>query len=140
MPTQLNEAAGSVLTKKIEDLDIKVHAGVKIQEVLLEDGKVVGIRVFEKGANEPCDLKVDMVVVSCDVQPRDELAKKIGFELGGRGGVRDNSSLQSSDPSIYAIGEVASIGGTFCYGLWAPGVEQAEALVANLTAPASVEV
>ena len=43
MPTQVNEAAGSVLTKKIEDLDIKVHAGVKIQEVLLEDGKVVGI-------------------------------------------------------------------------------------------------
>ena len=29
--------------------------------------------------------------------------------------------------------------GAMVYGLWAPGVEQAEALVANLTAPASVE-
>jgi nitrite reductase (NADH) large subunit len=134
MPTQLNETAGLVLTKKIEALDIKVHAGIKIQEVVLEEGRVAGIKIVEKGASEPSILKTDMVVVSCGVRPRDELAKQCGLELGGRGGVKVDSGLQSSDPSIYAIGEVAAIGGTFCYGLWAPGVEQADTLVQNLVA------
>jgi len=132
MPTQLNEAAGRVLMQKIEALDIKVHAGVKIQEVVHEGGKVVGIKVLEKGAEEPVTIEVDVVVVSCGVRPRDELAKGCGLEIGGRGGVKVDKGLRSSDPSIYAIGEVASIGGTFCYGLWAPGVEQADTLVKNL--------
>jgi nitrite reductase (NADH) large subunit len=132
MPTQLNETAGLVLTKKIEDLDIKVHAGVKIQEVVHEGGKVVGIKVIERGAEEPTIIEVDIVVVSCGVRPRDELAKACGLEMGGRGGVKVDTGLCSSDPDIYAIGEVAAIGGSFCYGLWAPGVEQAEVLVKNI--------
>merc|ERR1740116_214718 len=132
MPTQLNESAGRVLMQKIEALDIKVHAGVKILEVVHEEGKVVGIKVLEKGAEEPTTIEVDVVVVSCGVRPRDELAKGCGLEIGSRGGVKVDQGLRSSDPSIYAIGEVASIGGTFCYGLWAPGVEQADTLVKNL--------
>jgi len=132
MPTQLNEAAGKVLTRKIEALGIKVHAGVQIKEVLLEDGRTVGLRIVEHGATEATVLDVDIVVVSCGVRPRDELAKQCGLELGARGGVKVDSSLFSSDPKICAIGEVAAIGGSLCYGLWAPGVEQAEALVRNL--------
>ena len=42
MPTQLNEAAGRVLTKKIEALGIQVHAGVQLQEVVLQDGQACG--------------------------------------------------------------------------------------------------
>jgi len=141
MPTQLNELGGTVLTDKIKDLGIQVHVGVQIKEVVLgEDGKVTGIRILQKGADEPIVLDVDMVIVSCGVRPRDELAKQCGLELGGRGGVKVDSSLRSSDENIYAIGEVAAIGGNLCYGLWAPGVEQAGALVKNLVdGPGSAE-
>merc|ERR1719333_592915 len=59
MPTQLNATAGTVLAKKIEALDIRVHIGVKILEVVLSDGKVVGIKVVEKGAEEPTIIEVD---------------------------------------------------------------------------------
>merc|ERR1719190_347227 len=90
------------------------------------------MKVIEKGAEEAVTIDVDVVVVSCGVRPRDELAKGCGLEIGGRGGVKVDAGLRSSDPSIYAIGEVAAIGGSFCYGLWAPGVEQAEVLVKNL--------
>jgi len=132
MPTQLNEAGGSALTKKIEALDIQVHCGVKIQEVVHDGGKVVGVKIIEKGASEPTIIDVDLVVVSCGVRPRDELARGCGLEMGSRGGVTVDGGLRTSDPSIYAIGEVAAIGGSFCYGLWAPGVEQADVLVRNL--------
>ena len=58
----------------------------------------------------------------------------------GRGGVKVDGGLRTADPSIYAIGECAPIGGSFCYGLWAPGVEQAEVLVKNLVdGPGSAE-
>ena len=35
--------------------------------------------------------------------------------------------MRSSDPNIYAVGEVASYEGGMVYGLWKPGMEQAEA-------------
>eukprot|EP00439_Symbiodinium_sp_Y106_P087319 s181_g45.t1 len=133
MPTQLNQEAGKALERKISSLGIHVHSGAKIHEAVLDDGgKVKGLKFIPNGETEPIILDVDMVVVSCGVRPRDELARGCGLELGGRGGVKVDSSLCSSDPSIYALGEVASIGGMFCYGLWAPGVDQAEALVKNL--------
>ena len=140
MPTQLNEAAGSVLTKKIEDLGVHVHCGVQIRRVVLDgSNKVTGIEFLDKGAEESTVLETDMIIVSCGVRPRDELARQSGLELGARGGVKVNAGLQSSDKDIYAIGEVASIGGSFCYGLWAPGVEQAETLVQNLQEPGKAE-
>ena len=42
------------------------------------------------------------------------------------GGVKVDGCLRSSDPNIYAVGEVASHDG-MVYGLWKPGSEQAEA-------------
>merc|ERR1719223_1761483 len=140
MPAQLNKTAGTVLAKKIEALDIRVHIGVKILEVVLSGEKVVGIKIIENAEEEPTILEVDMVVVSCGIRPRDELAKGCGLELGGRGGVKVDSGLRTADPSIYAIGECASIGGNFAYGLWAPGVEQAEVVVKNFVdGPGSAE-
>eukprot|EP00403_Amphidinium_massartii_P032789 CAMPEP_0178435172 /NCGR_PEP_ID=MMETSP0689_2-20121128/33794_1 /TAXON_ID=160604 /ORGANISM="Amphidinium massartii, Strain CS-259" /LENGTH=1070 /DNA_ID=CAMNT_0020057243 /DNA_START=47 /DNA_END=3259 /DNA_ORIENTATION=+ len=133
MPTQLNEGAGRALERKISNLGINVHSGAKIQEAVLdESGKVKGLKFIPNGEMDPIVLDVDMVVVSCGVRPRDELARGCGLEVGGRGGVKVDSGLKSSDPNIYALGEVASIGGVFCYGLWAPGVDQADALVQNL--------
>ena len=55
-----------------------------------------------------------------------------GIEVGERGGVAVNDLLQTSDPSIYAIGEVALHGGMI-YGLVAPGYEMAETVATNLT-------
>ena len=75
MPAQLNKTAGTALAKKIEALDIRVHIGVKILEVVLSGEKVVGIKIIENGDEEPTILEVDMVVVSCGIRPRDELAK-----------------------------------------------------------------
>merc|ERR1740121_2731938 len=73
-----------------------------------------------------------MVCICTGVRPRDELAKACGIEMGGRGGVKVNQQLQSSDERIHACGEVASIEGGMCYGLSAPGREQGKILVENL--------
>ena len=77
-----------------------------------------------------------MVVVSAGIKPRDELARACGLTVGQRGGVVVDDHLRTSDPDIFAIGEVALHGGMI-YGLVAPGYEMAEIAAANLTGQAA---
>lgn len=112
-------------------MGIKVHTGVKILEILSgPEGGVMGVKLFEDG--EETILEVGLVCVSAGVRPRDELAKAAGLKLGGRGGVHVDEKQRSSDASVWAVSEVASIGGGMCYGLSAPGRHQAQVCVYNL--------
>jgi nitrite reductase (NADH) large subunit len=74
-----------------------------------------------------------MVVVSAGIKPRDDLARACGLMVGQRGGVVVDDHLRTSDPDIFAIGEVALYGGMI-YGLVAPGYEMAEVAAANIAA------
>jgi nitrite reductase (NADH) large subunit len=66
-----------------------------------------------------------MLVISAGIKPRDELGRVSGLEVGVRGGIVVNNKMQSSDPYIYAIGEVA-LYNHMIYGLVAPGYEMAD--------------
>ena len=125
MPRQVDDAGSRILAKKIESLGVQIHLNKATKEVI-GDGRVEGM-TFTDGES----LQVDMIIVSAGIRPRDELARDSGIEVGERGGVRVNDHLQSSDPDVYAIGEVALHGG-LVYGLVAPGYEMAEVVAANL--------
>ena len=112
--------------QKIESLGVRVHLNKGTKEILGE-GFVSGL-LFNDGEK----LDVEMVIVSAGIRPRDELAKECGLALGERGGVIVDSQLQTSDPDIYAIGEVALHSGMI-YGLVAPGYTMAEIVAKNLT-------
>eukprot|EP00438_Fugacium_kawagutii_P000319 Skav210720 [mRNA] locus=scaffold849:126166:132084:+ [translate_table: standard] len=66
-------------------------------------------------------LEVDVLIISCGIRPRDELARDCELELGQRG----------------PAWAVASYEGTMVYGLWKPGAEQAEVLAATLGSPSA---
>ncbi len=125
MPRQIDDAGSRILVDKIEALGVRVHLNKSTEEVL-GNGKVEGMRF--KDAEQ---LDVDMIIVSAGIRPRDELAREANIEVGERGGVLVNDHLQTSDPDIFAIGEVALHGGMI-YGLVAPGYEMAEIVAANL--------
>jgi len=63
-------------------------------EVLLESGKKVSCQ---------------MVLLSIGVRPDVAFLEGSGLALGERGGLRVNSRLQTSDPSIYAIGDATEV-------------------------------
>jgi len=126
MPRQLDQQASDLLIKKIESLGIKVHLGKNSKEVFGDDG-MEGIE-FHDGEI----LNVDMLVISAGIRPRDELAIKAGILTGSRGGVEVNRKMETSDPSIYAIGEVALYNNGI-YGLVAPGYEMAGVAVDQIT-------
>jgi NAD(P)H-dependent nitrite reductase large subunit/NAD(P)H-dependent nitrite reductase small subunit len=125
MPRQVDDAGSKLLVKKIEQLGVSVHLNKATKEVL-GDGSVSGI-TFTDGST----LDVEMVVVSAGIRPRDELARDCELTLGPRGGVMVDDHLRTSDPEIFAIGEVAAHAG-FTYGLVKPGYEMAEIMAANL--------
>lgn len=51
----------------------------------------------------------DMVVLGLGVRPETGLAKGAGLEIGERGGIRVNAQMQTSDPSIYAVGDAIEV-------------------------------
>jgi nitrite reductase (NADH) large subunit len=126
MPRQIDEAGSRALVGKINALGVQVHLNKNTKEIL-GNGKVEGM-AFVDGAQ----LDVQMIVVSAGIKPRDDLARSCGLTVGPRGGVSVDDYLRTSDPDIYAIGEVALHRGMI-YGLVAPGYEMAEIAAANLT-------
>jgi nitrite reductase (NADH) large subunit len=126
MPRQIDDTGSKVLVGKINALGVQVHLGKNTKEIL-GNGKVEGMAFADGG-----ELDAKMIVVSAGIKPRDELARACGLTVGQRGGVVVDDHLRTSDPDIYAVGEVALYGG-MVYGLVAPGYEMAEIAAANLT-------
>ena len=50
-------------------------------------------------------IDCDMVICAIGVKPEVDLARAAGLDIGARGGILVNPQLQTSDPSIYAIGD-----------------------------------
>jgi len=119
MPRQLDKGASDMLQSKIEELNIGIHLN-KATQYIDGENSIKGMMF----ANDEL-LKVDMLVISAGIKPRDELARVSGLVVGERGGVLVNNTMQTSDPFIYAIGEVA-LYNQMIYGLVAPGYEMAD--------------
>lgn len=78
-------------------------------ELILGDG----IEGFEEGANHITAklksgrlLETGLVILSIGVRPESGLAKDAGIELGPRGHIKVNAWQLTSDPDIYAVGDV----------------------------------
>ncbi|MGK3947638.1 NAD(P)/FAD-dependent oxidoreductase [Microbacterium sp. K2] len=54
---------------------------------------------------------VDLVVLAVGVRPRDELARNASIGVGPRGGIVVDERCTTSDPRVFAIGDVASFEG-----------------------------
>lgn len=54
-------------------------------------------------------LQADFVVMSVGVRPENKLAVDADLEVGPRGGIQVNQSMQTSDPDIYAVGDAVEI-------------------------------
>jgi NADPH-dependent 2,4-dienoyl-CoA reductase/sulfur reductase-like enzyme/rhodanese-related sulfurtransferase len=67
------------------------------------DGRL--IVVAESGATLPADL----VILAIGVRPETELAKAAGLPIGARGGIVVDEQMRTSDPHIWAVGDVVEV-------------------------------
>jgi len=125
MPRQIDEAGSDILQRQLESLGLQIHLSKSTQQITGDD-TITGM-LFADGSH----LDVDMLVISAGIRPRDELAKTAGLDTHLRGGIIVDNFLQTSDPTIFAIGECAVVH-QMIYGLVAPGYEMAEVVAARL--------
>jgi NADPH-dependent 2,4-dienoyl-CoA reductase/sulfur reductase-like enzyme/rhodanese-related sulfurtransferase len=54
-------------------------------------------------------LAADLVILGVGVRPENKLAVNAGLDVGQRGGIRVSETMQTSDPSIWAVGDAVEI-------------------------------
>jgi NADPH-dependent 2,4-dienoyl-CoA reductase/sulfur reductase-like enzyme/rhodanese-related sulfurtransferase len=97
----LDPEMAAPIAKTLESSGIRVRTG---QSVLGFEPTDQGIRAKLSNGET---IQADMVILSIGVRPESQLAREAGLELGERGHIRVNAFLQTSDPKIYAAGDVA---------------------------------
>ena len=130
MPLQVDAGGGALLERLVTEMGLTVHTGVSTAGITpTVDGLSVEL-------SDGSTIDAALLVFSAGVRPRDELAREAGLEVAERGGVLVDTGCLSSDPAVYAIGEVAAVEGR-CYGLVGPGYATAEVAADRLLAGSS---
>lgn len=116
LPRQLDARAGELLREYLERLGLHVlldsepaslrSAAGRLDTIVLSDGAALGS---------------DLFLVAAGISPLVELARTAGLDT--RRGVVVDDELRTSDPGVFAVGDLAEHDGRI-YGLWPAAVEQ----------------
>jgi len=123
LPRQLDIQGSSLLKTEIEKMGMKVHLGLATEEILGQD-EMKGLKF--KGGQK---LEADMAIVAAGIRPEIELGKEAGLETDR--GLVVNDFLQSSDPKIFAAGDILQHGGKI-YGIIPATFAQARLAASNI--------
>lgn len=123
MEKQLDKPAGLLLEKAIKDRGINVLTSANTAEI---NGEVYVTGVTLKDGTS---IPADIVVMAVGIKPATALAESAGISVNR--GIDVNDQMQTSDQSIYALGECVEHKG-ICYGLVAPLYDMAKVLANSL--------
>lgn len=126
---QLDARSSKFLLAYLEGLGIHVLTEAEVvagQRAGDESDRVASVTLGD-GHVLPCDL----LLVAAGIRANLELAAEMGLEL--KQGVVVDDLMRTSDPHIFAAGDVAEYDGKL-YGLWPVAVTQAEVAAANAVA------
>ncbi len=114
MQVSLVELADQVMGPADREMTAMLHSEIRMQGVDLRLGQ--SVNGFEKNGEKlkvilssGDKLSVDVVIMAIGVRPETGLAKNAGIELGVSGGIKVNSSMQTNDASIYAVGDAIEV-------------------------------
>lgn len=108
------EMSDQVMAPLDPDMAQYVHEHLKEQGVhlILEDG----VASFAREGNQTIlntqkgqRIPADVVILSIGIRPNSQLAKDAGLEVGQRGGIVVSDEMETSDPDIYAVGDVIEV-------------------------------
>ncbi|MFG2641707.1 NAD(P)/FAD-dependent oxidoreductase [Streptomyces sp. NPDC048370] len=109
-PTPLHQVLGPELGQLFADLHtehgVRFVFGARLAEIVGQDGMVLAVRT-DDGEEHPAHA----VLAAIGAAPRTALAEAAGLALVDRahgGGVAVDASLRTSDPDIFAAGDVAA--------------------------------
>jgi nitrite reductase (NADH) large subunit len=116
MNRELDERGSALLQHYLETLGIGVVTGASIKAVGGQN-RVEGVELTNGEV-----VAADILVVCAGVRANKALAEQAGLET--KRGIIVDERMQTSDPNIFAVGDVAELPGAVA-GLWAVGTAQA---------------
>ncbi|HQV23649.1 MAG TPA: FAD-dependent oxidoreductase, partial [Agitococcus sp.] len=125
MNRQLDSEAAHLLQKQLEDNGMKFRMGAMTKEIVAVDDGHLSHIAFKNGE----DLPTDLVIMAVGIRPNVALAKQMGLQVDKA--ILVNDTMQTFDPSIYAVGECVQHRGAL-FGLVAPLYEQAKVCATHL--------
>jgi 3-phenylpropionate/trans-cinnamate dioxygenase ferredoxin reductase subunit len=97
----LGREAAEVFAGLHRDHGVEVRCGVQVAEITGSDGRVTGVALADGSV-----IAADVVITGVGITPSVELAVAAG--LGVANGIQVSAALRTTDPDIYAAGDVAN--------------------------------
>ncbi len=130
MERQLDEVAGKLLQKSLEERGLRFIMGGQTQALIGDaDGGTSG-RVMALQFKDGTEIPTDLVVMAVGIRPNTALAEQMRLHVN-RGIVVNDTMQTVTDARIYSVGECAAHRG-IAYGLVAPLFEQAKVAANHL--------
>lgn len=125
MERQLDVTSSRLLAQEIQRLGIQIYFNNEVSTVFTnEEENTLSINL--KSGKE---ISAHAIVYTIGTIPNTELARNSGIACGR--GVKVNQYLQTSDPSVFAIGEIAEFQNNL-YGITSAAEEQADTLASYI--------
>ncbi|PWI46721.1 hypothetical protein CEE45_15315 [Candidatus Heimdallarchaeota archaeon B3_Heim] len=130
LPRQLDPEGSAIFTQLLTKFGVETITNAQVKEILgtskvesvqLKDGRII---------------KADLVMTCTGIKPRVELARKANLDVNR--GVIVNDFLETSDPYIFAAGDIAEHNGRV-YGIIPPTTEQGRVVAENMVTSRSRE-
>lgn len=126
----LDENESKIVEHSLAEEGVKLHYHAELQEVVGRNKSVAGVRLKDGSS-----IKCELVAYAIGIRPRLGLAKQAGLKV--ERGILVNEYLQTSDPDIYAAGDVAQVydpatGQAVLDSLWQPARQQGYAAGLNM--------
>lgn len=101
----LGETVGASFAALHRDHGVDLRCSTQVDEIATTGGAATGLRLRDGSA-----VAADAVLVAVGAQPNLELAEQAGLSIGSGkpGGVLVDATLRTSDPDIYAVGDIAA--------------------------------
>lgn len=118
----LDETESKIVERRLREEGVEIHHHTELEAILEKRGRVAGARTKDGRL-----FKCDLVAIAIGIRPRKELAEVSGLETDR--GILVNEYLQTSDPDVYAGGDVAQVfdpftGKSVLDSLWGPARDQ----------------
>ncbi len=126
----LDETESHIVERRLREQGVQIHYQTEAAQILGRRGRVAAV-LTQDGQQIDCDL----VAIAIGVLPRKELAEMAGIATDR--GVLVNEMLQSSEPDVFAAGDIAQVhdpftGRSVLDTLWNVALAQGRTAGANM--------
>ena len=95
-----DEEISMLITELLLKNNIAFYTGCDAYKLIGSAEKVTAVKIGSR------ILDVDLVITALGFQPNTQLARSLHLDMGLTGGLKVNKKLQTSDPNIFAAGDV----------------------------------